>query len=310
MTGELAALGAAFLWAVASIIFADITIHIKAINLNLIKGLLACVFMIALLLSGSLLGAAEIRLGSLFAISGQKLLLLVASGMIGIGIGDTAYFACLRRIGPQKGLMLESVAPVIAALLAIALFSEYLPFSAWIGILLTTIGVILVIRLSRSPLHYASSVVGILFGLAAATAQAAGVVLSRMALADGDVDPLASSLLRLAAGLFILTLWLRVRSCLSKDASKHQPIGRAIVLISAQRLAGKMLLAVFIGTFCAIWLQQVSLRYTSAGVAQTMLAACPLFAMLIGVFQGQKQAAGVWLGLSLGLLGIGLLLRG
>lgn len=307
MTGELAALGAALLWAVASIIFADITIHIRAINLNLIKGALACVFMVALLLSGSLFGAAEIRLGSLAAISGQNLLLLAASGMIGIGIGDSAYFACLRRIGPQKGLMLESIAPVIAALLAIVLFSEYLPLAAWLGILLTTSGVILVIRLSRSAHHYGNSVVGILFGLAAATAQAAGVVLSRMALAGGDVEPLASSLLRLAAGLFILTLWLRVRACLSRG-STQQSIGEAIALISHQHLAGKMVIAVFIGTFCAIWLQQVSLRYTSAGIAQTMLAACPLFAMLIGVCQGQKQGAGVWLGLGLGLLGIGLLL--
>ncbi len=165
MTGELAALGAAFLWAAASIYFADIGIHIKAINLNLIKGVLACCFMTAILLTGSLLGAQEIHLDSLLSMSTDKCALLVASGMIGIGIGDTSYFACLRRIGPQKGLMLESIAPVIAALLASMLFSEYLRFSSWIGIMLTTVGVILVIRLSQSQLHYANSLAGIIFGL-------------------------------------------------------------------------------------------------------------------------------------------------
>ena len=69
----------------------------------------------------------------------------------------------------------------------------------------------------------------------------------------------------------------------------------------------KMVLAIFIGTFCALWLQQISVKYTSAGIAQTMLAACPLFAMLIGVTQGQKQPVSVWAGLLFGVLGISLL---
>lgn len=307
MTGEIAALAAALLWAVASIIFADIGVHIKAINLNLIKGLAACCFMIVILLLGSLLGAAHIRLGSLSSISPNNLLMLVASGAIGIGIGDTAYFACLRRIGPQKGLMLESIAPVIAALLAIALFREYLPFYAWCGILLTTIGVILVIRMSHSQDHYTTSLIGISFGLIAATAQAAGVVLSRMALAGGDVDPLTSSLLRLASGLLILTMWVQLRTFVSQRDTHHQPLRKAVALIGRHRLTVKMLIAVFIGTFCAIWLQQISLRYTSAGITQTMLATCPLFAMLIGVYQGQKQPFSVWAGLLLGLAGVSLL---
>lgn len=307
MTGELAALGAAFLWAVASIVFADIGAHIKSINLNVIKGILACGLMVVILLAGSFLGAAQIHLESLFSISPKDLFLLVTSGAIGIGIGDTAYFACLRRIGPQKGLMLESTAPVIAALLAMALFGEYLPFSAWSGILLTTMGVIIVVRMTHSRMHYANSLIGITYGLVAATAQAAGVVLSRMALAAGEVDPLASSLLRLAAGLLALTIWLQIRTLVSPDHNNHQPLRQAIILISRHQLAVKMMIAVFIGTFCAIWLQQISLRHTSAGITQTLLAACPLFGMIIAFYQGQKQPAAVWAGLLLGLLGISLL---
>lgn len=307
MTGELAALGAAFLWAVASIIFADIGVHIKAINLNLIKGMLACGLMALILLAGSSWGAAEIHLEALFSISPKDLFLLVTSGAIGIGIGDTAYFACLRRIGPQKGLMLESTAPVIAALLAMILFREYLPFWAWSGILLTTVGVILVVRLTHSQVHYANSLIGISFGLAAAAAQATGVVLSRMALAGGEVDPLASSLLRLAAGVSALIIWLRIRTLVVVDKNNHQPLRQAITLISRQRLTAKIMAAVFIGTFCAIWLQQIALRHTSAGIAQTLMAACPLFGMLIAFSQGQKQPAAVWAGLLLGLSGISLL---
>jgi len=307
MTGEVAALSAALLWAVASILFADIGVHVRAINLNLIKGVLACCFMGIILFFGSLSGADQLNLDSLFLMPLEPLLLLAASGAIGIGIGDTAYFACLRRIGPQKGLMLESIAPVIAALLAALLFQEYLLVSAWCGIVLTVAGVILVIRLSQSQMHYSNSITGIVFGLVAATAQATGVVLSRMALASGEVDPLASSLLRLAAGLIPLTFWLYLRKVRAGSDPAHQPVKDAVVMVLRHQLVGKMVAAIFIGTFCAIWLQQIALRYTSAGVTQTLLAACPLFGMLIAVCQGQRQPAAVWGGLLLGLVGISLL---
>jgi hypothetical protein len=75
MTGELTALGAAFLWAVASIIFADIGAHIKSINLNLIKSILACGLMVGILLAGSFLGAAQTHLESLFSICPKELFL-------------------------------------------------------------------------------------------------------------------------------------------------------------------------------------------------------------------------------------------
>jgi len=307
MTGEIAALSAALLWAFASIIFASIGAHVRAINLNIIKGLLACVIMVLVLAAGSLWGAAETHLSSVYSLSVRDLLLLAASGIIGIGIGDTAYFGCLRRIGPQKGLMLESTAPIIAALLALVFFSEFLHLLAWSGIALTTVGVIMVVRLSHSPLHYHNSFAGIALGLFAATSQAAGIVLSRMALAGGEVDPLASSLVRLGAGLLALATWLTIRRLLKLQARKQQSLTTAIRVIARHNLSRRMLIAVFIGTFCALWLQQISVKYTSAAVAQALLGACPLFGMLIGAFQGQKQPIAVWGGLVLGFAGVALL---
>ena len=158
MTGEFAALSAAFAWAVATIIYARIGSQVRSVNLNLIKGVIASLMMAATLGFGLLVQAESISLKSLLAIDSSHMLLLIASGIIGIGIGDSAYFGCLRRIGPQKGLMLESTAPIMAALLALALFGEYIIWSGWLGILLTSAGVILVVGLSQShglyPRHH------------------------------------------------------------------------------------------------------------------------------------------------------------
>ena len=307
MTGELAALSGALCWALASIFFADIGIQVRAINLNIIKGILAGLMMVITLVAGTVAGTDSLSLQTLSTIAPDKLSLLILSGVIGIAIGDSAYFGCLRRIGPQKGLMLESTAPVIAAVLALLLFNEHLLGTGWLGIWLTTVGVILVIRLSHSVRGYNNSMTGIALGLLAASAQATGIVLSRMALAGGQVEPLASSLVRLTAGLIVMGCYIVVMQLCARPAGGHQSLVDAVRLIFHHHLSRKLMYAVFIGTFVALWLQQIAVQHTSAGIAQTLMAACPLFGMLFGVMQGQKQSAGVWFGLFLGLVGISLL---
>lgn len=305
--GEISALSAACAWALATIMYAAIGNQIRSVNLNLIKGLLASLMMTATLGFGSLVQAESVSLSSLLAIASGDMLLLIASGTIGIGIGDSAYFACLRRIGAQKGLMLESTAPIIAALLALVLFSEIIALSGWIGILMTTASVIVVVGLSRSQARYPNQPAGIGLGLLAALAQATGIVLSRMALASGEIEPLASALVRLLSGLAFLGCYLILFRLFAKRGNNHQSLPEACATLMRNRLHTKLLGAVFIGTFLALWLQQLGVKHTSAGIVQTLLATCPLFGMLIGSFQGQKQSLAVWGGLAMGLTGISLL---
>lgn len=307
MTGELAALGASLLWAVASIIFADIGRHIHAVNLNLIKGLFACLLMFFLLLFGSLLDFTSLNLASLFSLSNKELLLLGISGVIGIGVGDTAYFACIRRIGAQKGLMLESTAPVLAALLALLFFQETLSLNSWMGILVTSTGVILVVKWSRAAFSYSTTAIGVLFGLLAAFCQASGIVISRKVFLSGDIDPLTSGLVRLSAALLSIAVWLLLKKLLSPGKVAHQSTRSAMRLLIDHKLLIRLIGAITLGTFLAIWLMQTSVKFTSAGITQTLLATCPLFGMVIGRLQGQKQPAAVWFGLSLGVVGVSLL---
>jgi drug/metabolite transporter (DMT)-like permease len=59
--------------------------------------------------------------------------ILALSGVIGIGLGDTAYFAAINRLGPRRALLLETLAPPIAALLALVFLQEALSLRAWLG---------------------------------------------------------------------------------------------------------------------------------------------------------------------------------
>lgn len=303
----MAALTAALFWAFASILFASVGRHIHAINLNLIKGLLSCSMIFIVLLGGTLLQVTGFDLATLSAISPEGFILLIISGIVGIGAGDTAYFACLRRIGPQNGLMIESTAPIIAALLALLLFQEILGGLAWSGILLTSIGVIVVVRWSQSAYGYLPNLSGILFGLLAALCQATGIVLSRQALLDNQVEPLASALVRLLAALCVIVLWLFLRRITANKGPGHQSLGETAKLVLHNKLIIRVSVAIILGTFLGIWLMQISVKYTSAGITQTLLATSPLFGMLLARMRGQVQRPLVWLGLFLGVVGIGLL---
>jgi drug/metabolite transporter (DMT)-like permease len=180
--GEIAALSAAFLWAISSVVYSHLGLKISPLQLNLYKGI------IAIALIGVTLAWQETALTD---ISWYTIGWLSLSGVIGIGLGDTAYFAALNSLGARRTLLLETASPPIGALLALIIIGERLTPIAWCGILLTIIGIAWVIS-ERNPMDNVSiSRQGIIWGSLAAIAQAVGSVISRFALIQSNISPLA-----------------------------------------------------------------------------------------------------------------------
>jgi drug/metabolite transporter (DMT)-like permease len=290
--GELAALSSALIWAIASVIYTRMGRQLSALWLNLAKGTIAIVLLILTLgLWGQLFPAVEPR-----AIG-----LLLLSGAIGIGLGDTAYFQALQHLGARRALVLESTAPPLAALLALMFLREQLQWTAWIGIGLTIVGVLWVV-LERTVVEAAPTQVswrGIGFGVLAALGQAGGSVLSRSALAGTTIDPLWSTLVRLAAGVLLLLVWVSVQP---RSGAELKPLGDRRFLLALAMTA-------FASTYLAIWLQQISLKYTATGIAQALSATSPLFVIPITLLQGETVSSRSLLGLLTALAGVWLLLH-
>ena len=75
----------------------------------------------------------------------NHILVLAISGIIGIAIGDSAYFAALKRIGANKTLLLESLAPPLSGVLALMLLGAALSIQSWLGVIITTLAVTFVV---------------------------------------------------------------------------------------------------------------------------------------------------------------------
>ena len=289
--GELAALSGAFLWAVSSAAYSLLGQKISALKLNLFKGLIAiALIFITLIISGKL--QTELNL---FTMN-----LLLISGIIGIGLGDTAFFYALKNMGARRTLLVGTLSPPITALLSLIFLEEQLTFGAWCGIFITGIGVAWVIS-ERTPGVVISNInikQGIVWAILAAIANSTGIILSRFALLFSEIIPLWSTLFRLIGGIIIVVFLLLLQRTRQEKSEK---INWSI------KLRIDIFIVIFGGTYLGIWLQQTSLKYASAGIAQTLLATSPIFIIPIAVKMGEKISIRSIFGVLVAVIGISFL---
>ncbi|WP_199608650.1 DMT family transporter [Flocculibacter collagenilyticus] len=302
--GEISSLLAACVWAIATLIYGQFSHQLSSLQLNLIKGLLSIGLMLIAVL---MLQDAPVEFQT------NHIYILMFSGVLGIAVGDTAYFASLRRIGPQKTLLLESLAPPITGIIAMLFLQKHLLLTQWLGVFLTIVGVTWVVTKSSTtsdtstemtPLltNTTSSLTrldykGISFGLLASFCQATGVVLSHYALAETNISGLWGAIIRLTAGTFAVCIILMITN------HKQLKIISALSKLTAKSLK-LLFIAIFIGTFLALWLQQIALKFAHPATAQTLIATSPIFVLLLLFMQGKKVSSSALVGTLLSFLGI------
>ncbi|MEL6551988.1 MAG: DMT family transporter [Cyanobacteria bacterium J06621_11] len=323
--GEGAALLAAFLWAAATLMFGRLGKQLSPLVLNIVKGVFAIAMMVITLVTQYLIQhfiqhPPSITSETATTLPTFSITLLIVSGALGIGLGDTAYFSAINALGARKALLLETLAPPMATILAWIFLSERLSLAAISGIALTLTGVAWVISERVPGTAIKQTNAGLKIALLATFCQAAGAVLSRAALAQTTVSPLWSSLIRLSAGLVFMALLTVLRpqylQPTAKPAVDHATTIQAIVTqwkqaivpLKSFRLLLAVAIASFFATYLGIWLQQIALKNTAAGIAQALLATSPLFVIPMVAILGDRISWRSVGGVVIALSGVWLLL--
>jgi drug/metabolite transporter (DMT)-like permease len=267
--GESAALATSLCWALCSRSFAGAGLRIGSVAVNHLRLLGGVVLLTAM--HAGLLGSP---LPS--GVPGRTALLFVASGIVGLTLGDAALFHAWVLVGPARGVLVMTTAPVWAALLARAFLGESLGAPAVTGIGVTVGGVALAVS-GRAPWGVSGGraregrEVAAGLGLAAlgALGQAGGVVLAKPALAE--VPALSGTWIRMLAAAAALWLATGLR-CLIRgrrptwwDAARRDRRGLGLTL--AGTITGPAL---------GVWLSLVATKHASVGVAATLMAVTPL----------------------------------
>ncbi len=280
LSGVLAALAGALCWTLASSLWRRLPTALSASQLNLLKNGLALVFLLPLL------GRSGV------AALGQEprvLLLLAASGVLGIAVGDSLFFAALRRIGTRRTLTLDAGGPAVTALLGMAALSERPSPLQWLGIALITAALWLVAGRDAEGARSRDWGLGVALALGALACGSGGAVLARAALRSGAIAPLDAAALRLLAAALVL---LPLLPSLLHRPQVPRPVGRRWPL---------GVLATLLGTTAGIALQQTALLHLPGALAVALLATAPVMALPLASLEGDHPG---WRGVCSALLGL------
>ena len=269
LLGESAALMASALWAICSILFASAGKRIGALSVNAYR----------IVLAAGLLGAAHVLIMGTIVPEGNRdqWIVLVISGIIGLGLGDFAYFGALVYLGPRKGVLLMSTAPIFSIIAAVFILDEVPGWWAFLGIVVTLSGVMIVIYEKEglsyeTPLPPRKKAIGVAMGVCGALGQGLGLVISKYGMENAasaganSMDPLSASLIRMVAACIFI--WVVV-VCTGKLKGVTRK-GRDRK--GMKHMAG----GAFFGPFLGVWMSMIAIANVFAGVAATLMSLAPV----------------------------------
>lgn len=250
--GDVASLGTAIAWSLATICFRMAAHRYDSLTLNLLKNLLALTF---------------------FAISffvlkeplvpqwpAKTWFIIVVSGILGIAIGDVLFVAALRRIGASLQAIVDCLyAPIIIAIATLH-YSDKLSGSEIVGAGLIVSSILIAftpwpLSKTRKRAFSAPFAWGLIYGISAQVFIAIAVFMVRDLLQDQLV-------LRVTAYRFffgtiaLLPFWLqRARNYTRTPLPNHK---------EGHRTWKWLLLGSFVGPFLATWLWLLGFKWTTA----------------------------------------------
>jgi len=204
--------------------------------------------------------------------SNSQLWWLVASGVIGLVLGDTFLFRSLVILGPRLGTLIFASWPIMTAIMSWFFLKEVLGIQAILGISVAFAGIAWVTAERRTEWTAnatrhddGSKPFGIVLALLGAICQAAGLVMAKHAMAD-TLAPIEASYVRMIAAF--ITIWVY-----GGFAGKLSTVFASLANRKAMLLT---LGGAICGPFLGIWMSLVAVKYTETGVAAAIMASVPV----------------------------------
>jgi len=270
LIGIFAAFGATLSWTYACSIWRTQTNIYKPIEINFLKNIIAFIVFSPFILFFN------------FDTNYKYFLILILSGVIGIGLGDTFYLKSLNLIGTRKTLSIEAISPLIAAVIGTLFIDDHLKINTWLGIIIITGSLIKIIRkksylldkdfklvLNNNSLDkYTYAFLSVVCAVFAA-------LLSRFVLLESDLTPIFTTEIRLFGSIIFLCsiTKMRLKLFINNFDSKEK---------------NQFIISVLMGTNIGIFLQQIVFESLPLGIGWTLLSTSPIISLLF-----TKQEEGI-----------------
>jgi drug/metabolite transporter (DMT)-like permease len=288
VVGVSAALFSAFSWALGSILFKKLGETLSPLAMTLAKGIISIVLMgIVLLFTGFTNLAME------------PLMLLAASGILGIAVADSLFFEALQDLGPHALAVLMMLGMVVTPIFAVFFLGESPSLLVWLGIVLVIAGIGLVLYTKLTGEEQTSTPRGALLGILSVLCMSLSMILAKKGLAT--ISAFQASFIRMfagTAGMFLLGVTTR-------------RLGAWMLPFSEPKLLGFFAVAVCVVTFGGFWLSLVAIKYVDVSIAYTLNSTEPIFILpLAALFLKDKITLRAVAGTFIAIAGVACLLRG
>jgi drug/metabolite transporter (DMT)-like permease len=258
--GELAALTTAICWVVTALAFESAGKKVGSLSVNLIRLLMAFVFI-------SFFNLYNRGLFLPTDATSSAWIWLSVSGLIGFVIGDLFLFQAYVLIGSRISQLIMSTVPPMTAITGFFLMGETITALDFLGMVITICGIAIVILTKgedKQSLKLSHSVKGLTYAFIGAVGQAFGLVFSKYGMQS--YDPFAATQIRIIIAIvgFIIVIsvlkkWKEFLSAF-KDRKSILHIGIGSVF----------------GPFIGVSLSLLAAQHTATGIVATITSITPI----------------------------------
>ena len=265
--GEILSLLTAVFWAVAVIYFKKSGETVHPLGLNLFKNALGFLLLLVTL--------AVFQETLFHPVPFADYAVLMLSGAVGIGLGDTLLFACLNLIGAGLTAIVDCLYSPFIIGLAVLFLGERLTFLQIIGAVFIVAAVLTVsLKWGGFEIERSKLIKGIFLGAFAMLATAGGVVMVKPLL--GRLPFLWATEVRLLGALVTLLLFVFF----------HPRRGRIFSSMWDRRSRVYVLAGSFFGAYLAMLVWLGGMKFTEASIASALNQTNSVFIVIL---------ASVWL---------------
>jgi drug/metabolite transporter (DMT)-like permease len=203
----------------------------------------------------------------------------MASGIVGLSIGDALFFKSLEYLSPRIGTLVTSLSPAVSAIMAYFFLSERISLINVTGIVIALSGVMLVVFKKEENTGNAKNTKelnkGLLYAFLYTLGQGGGIILARFAYDEKPVNSITATAVRIfPAALVLLPFFLL----------KVKTFRPKIIFQNDVKIFKDVFTATVLSAYIGMVLMLVSVTQTSIAVASTIMGTVPIIQLLISKY--------------------------
>lgn len=258
--GVIIALISTLSWAVCTVLLKKLGERLEPVGMTAVKSILASVILLLIILIT----------GTTLNIGINNIILVALSGILGIAIGDSLFFASLNRLSPVILSLVLFVGPdLFSGIFGVIFLKEIPSLISWIGIFCILTGLaFLIFPIKKEDSNCKTKVIGVIFALLSLICTSYSMVIIKPVLEY--VPVITATMYRMIFSALILLLF----GCISKKIFNWKEI------TSDKKYSLKLTGTFLLATIGGFWLSLIAIKYCKLIIASSLMSLEPLFILI------------------------------